>query len=202
MAIVHPITHVSGTNSIPISAYVGASFSDQSFGNTWQNDDVFFNGRFAEEERQFEERFIKPLDDMANDIMLTRKRMDERLDVWRALETKDDLMATPVCMEEMIAVYEPVRKLAEQGRIRCFGLDVDTLPRNDFYGRITENFSCDDVGAALDEHERYKWKATCFSDDPALSAEQQHMIWKSRRTIDRILRDTHCDPTDPSVLRG
>lgn len=202
MAIIHPIERVSGTNTIPLDAFIGTSFSDMDFGRSWQNDTAFFNGRFAEEERQLEERFIKPLDDMANQILATRKRLDAGLDIWKSLETIDDLYAIPPCMEEMVAMYAPVRKLAEQGRIRCFGMDVDELPTNDFYGRITNNFSCDDVAAALDEHDRYKWEAECYSDDPQLSTEQQLMIWKSRRTIDRVLQNTTSDPTDPAVMRG
>ena len=202
MATIHSTTRVSGTNTIPIDAFIGSSYSDKDFGRAWQDDAVFFNGRFDEEERIMEERFIKPLDDMANQIIAVRKRLDAGLNIWRTLETQDDLFSIPPCMEEMIAVYAPVRKLAEQGRIRCFGLDLDDLPKNDFYGRITNNFSCDDVGASMDENGRYEWKAECFSDDPAISTEQQLMIWKARRVIDSVLSNTTCDPTDPGVMRG
>ena len=202
MAIIHNTMHMKGTNTVPLDALIGASFSDQDFGRSWQDDAVFFNGRFDEEERQLEERFIKPLDDMANQLLAVRKRLDAGLNVWRALDTIDDLFTIPPCMEEMIALYAPVRKLAEQGRIRCFGMNLEDLPPNDFYGRITDNFSCDDVGASLDENDTYQWKAECYSDDTNLSGEQQLMIWKTRRVIDRILRDTTSDPTDPSVMRG
>lgn len=202
MARIHPTVHVSGTDGIPMDAFVGTSFSDRDFGRTWQDDPIFKNGMFAEEERLLEERFIKPLDTLANQILMIRKRMDVNLDIWRPLDTSEDLMAIPPCMEEMIALYAPVRKLAEQGRIRCFGLDLDTLPKSDFYGRITENLACDDVGAVLDKNERYQYKAEVYSDDPTITLEQQHMIWKSRRTIDLLLKNTHLDPTDPAVLRG
>lgn len=202
MAIIHNTTHVSGTNSVPIDAFIGASFSDKDFGRGWQDDAVFFNGRFDEEERLLEERFIKPLDDMANQIIAVRKKLDAGLNIWRSIETPDDLFSMPPCMEEMVAVYAPVRKLAEQGRIRCYGLNVEDLPQNDFYGRITENFSCDDVGSSMDENGRYEWSAECYSDDPNISSEQQLMIWKARRVIDSVLKNTTADPTDPSVMRG
>lgn len=202
MARIHPTVHISGTDSIPMDAFVGTAFSDRDFGRTWQDDPVFQNGMFAEEERLLEERFIKPLDTIANQILATRKRMDVGLDVWRDLSTIDDLYAIPPCMEEMIAMYAPVRKLAEQGRIRCFGLDLDELPKNDFYGRITDNFTCEDVAASLDKHEQYHYTAEVYSDDPELSVAQQHMIWKARRTVDLVLQNTKIDPTDPAVLRG
>ncbi len=68
---------------------------------------------------------------------------------------------------------------------------------------MIDNFTCDDVLAASDEQGYYDISATMYSDDPDLSADELHAIWKTRNYIlERILADTDRDPTAIDLSRG
>jgi len=106
-------------------------------------------------------------------------------------------------MELAIAFFPPVRKLMEEGRVDGFGYDPNSLQEDDVYGRLIDNFTCNDVAEASDEEGYYDIKAVQFSDDPEYSDDELYAIHKTREYIlDKLLAETDRDPTDIEVCRG
>ena len=102
-----------------------------------------------------------------------------------------------------ILMYEPVRMAFQEGRVEGFGYNPESLPEEDVYGRMIENFTCRDVAAASDEEGYYPISATLYSDDPDLTDDELFAIRSTRRFIrDKILKGTDRDPTAIDLPRG
>jgi hypothetical protein len=120
----------------------------------------------------------------------------------RILDTIEDFKTIPLSMEMPILLYEPVLKAAREGRVSGFGYDPEWLPE-DVYGRLIDNFTCEDVLAASDENGYYPISGTMYSDDIDLTDDELYAINTTRDFIrDKILKKTDLDPTDISTSRG
>jgi hypothetical protein len=106
-------------------------------------------------------------------------------------------------MELAILMYEPVLQGVREGRLDGFGYDVSSLPDEDVFGRLIDNFTCEDVASSSDDEGYYKVSGTLYSDDPDLSDDDLFAIHKTRDYIRRVILDkTDRDPTDIFVSRG
>lgn len=193
---------VRGARNLSLGSLLGTRVSRSTFDDIERDGHrMHFGGRFDELERDFEERFIKPIDT----VELTLDRIVNRLinpDRWRSLLDVDDFRSIPPSMELMIVSYAPMRELLQEGRIDGFGYDPDTMDDEDLHGRLVSNYRCNNVLEAMDDEGRYTVHAKHKSTDPELSADDLHATWETRRTIDRLLAQTNRDLTNIDSLRG
>lgn len=193
---------VRGARNVTLGSIIGTRVSRSTFDDAERDGHrVFFGGRFDDIESSFEDRFIRPLDLAARDLERVANRLVNP-DKWRHLETIEDFMSIPPCMELMIVQTPSVRDALREGRVDGFGYDPDTLPDDDYYGRMADNYRCDNVRKRMDEHGRYQVSARHKSTDADMDADTKHLVWKTRRAIDRIMSTTERDPTDITTLRG
>ena len=193
---------VRGAKNITLGSILGTRVSRSTYDDIERDGhSTFFGGRFDELERDFEDRFVRPMDAAA----ITLERVVNRLvnpDRWRALTTIDDFRSIPPSMELMLVTYGPMRELLREGRIDGFGYDPDTLPDEDLYGRLVDNYRCENVLEAMDDEGRYTVTGHHRSTDPELSADDRRATWLTRRAIDRLMSETNRDLTDIDTLRG
>jgi len=193
---------VRGARNVTLGSLLGTRISRSTYDEINRDGHkTFFGGRFNDLERDFEDRFVRPMDAAA----ITLDRVVNRLvnpDRWRPLLDIEDFRSIPPSMELMIVSYAPMRELLCEGRIDGFGYDPDSLPDEDLHGRLIDNYRCKNVLEAMDEHGNYTVSAFHKSTDPELSADDLHATWETRRTIDRLLGQTNRDLTDVDTLRG
>jgi len=119
------------------------------------------------------------------------------------LDSIEALSATPLCMELPILLYQPVRDLFERGRVEGYGFNVESLPDEDFYGRLIDNHYVPDVLAAMDDEGYFESSSLTFSDDIVLTLDEQDAIRATRAYIlEQVLEMTDRDPTAISQIRG
>ena len=162
----------------------------------------FFGEEFDHIRQEFFNRYVKPMDLVNLDISRTVNALINP-DQFRILQSIDDFKSIPPCMEIPILLFAPIRKGLVEGRIEGFGWLPESLPEEDFYGRMIDNFTCEDVAAASDEQGYYDIQATVDSNDPVLSDDEIYAIYKTREYIlNKLLKDTDRDPTNIHIGRG
>lgn len=202
MAKYHEPIVVKGVRNLTLGTVIGTRVTRDIYDEADRDGHrVFFGGRFDDIERELEERFIRPLDSAS----ITLERVTDRVmnpDRWRVLESIDDFRRVPPSMEIVVATAPSVRRLIEEGRVDGYGYDPESLPKDDYYGRIADNYRTDDVLAVMDDVGHYPIHAVHRSTDDDLTADQKHLLWKTRRNIARWVETSDRDITDPDTLRG
>jgi hypothetical protein len=159
-----------------------------------------FGSEFDQRRNEFFMRYVQPVDQVAHEIRSTVNALLNP-DYFRALESIEDLRSIPLCMEMAIATFAPIRQGIMEGRFEGFGYDPNTLPE-DVFGRLNDNFTCEDVGASMDEEGRFQTSAIIYSDDPELSDDDLYAIRRTRDYLKHVLDKTDRDPTAIDLPRG
>lgn len=204
MARFHDTITITAGHSMPsLGTLIGSRVSNDVFESiNSHNHASFFGGEFDHMREEFFNRYVRPMEQLNLDISRTVNALLNP-DQFRILESVVDFQSIPPCMEMAIALFDPVRQGIIEGRMEGFGYDPSTLPDEDVYGRMIDNFSCDDVLAASDDEGYYDIHATMYSDDPNLTPDELHAILKTREYIlNRILAETDRDPTAIELPRG
>lgn len=162
----------------------------------------FFGSDFDDMRARYIREEVLPADQLSVNISgMVATVMNH--DVIRPLLSIEDFQAIPPVMEMAICLFDPVRKGILEGRMEGFGYDPDSLPEEDYFGRMIDNFSCDDVLAACDNEGYFDLEGTMLSTDPDLSDDQLWAIRKTRQYIqNHILDKTDRDPTAIDLPRG
>lgn len=171
---------------------INSELNNSSFFNSI--DDILSRGR-----QMFIENHIRPIQQIGTSIKNLVGMFDHD-DVYKPIETEEDLRNIPACMHDSIMRYEPVKKLFDQSRI--FGFGWDYVPEEDCYGRLLANGCINDVLEAIDDEGYVEFEYNFESTDPELSFEELASIEATRKYIDKILAETDYDPTDFDNLRG
>lgn len=146
----------------------------------------------------FIENVLRPIQRGRAEVM-QRVNILMNPDVIRPLIADADFAAIPPCMYEAIVMYPPVRKLLEQGRISGFGFDPDWLPKEDTFGRLIANGTCEEI-PDVDGKRWMTWE--WHSGDPKVSESDLDAIEITRQNIERLINTTRIDPTDFPNDRG
>lgn len=122
----------------------------------------------------------------------------QREDKIRSITTVEQLQdGVPPCMIKAILTFPPIRKLAEDGRIDAWGIDVSTFPEEDEYGRLIANGTVELIPANIVDGEvtlTYEW----CSLDPVVTLDELDDISDTREFLEQFLEDEdtkHLDPT-------
>lgn len=204
MARIHDTIEITSAGTMPpLDMLLGARASSDVFDSiNAQGYRSFFGSDFDNMRQEFYQRHILPMDSLQFEIGRTVNMLINP-DHIRMLISIEDLRSTPTSMEMPILLYAPVRTLFEEGRVEGFGYDPDYLPPEDVYGRLIDNFSCDDVEAASDDVGQYDIEGTMWSDDPDLEDDELYAIRKTRQYIlNHVLAQTDRDPTAVDLPRG
>ena len=165
--------------------------------NMDMNNNDFFGGvndLMARSRDAFVTNIVRPIQMIGNSIknMTNFFDYDEK---YIPITSEDLLTKIPVCMQDSILRYEPVRKLFDSGRI--FGFGHTAIVDGDPYGRLISNGFVEDVFEAMDDKCEFEFKYEWHSTDPDLSEEEIESIDETRRYLDWVLRNTDIDFTDP-----
>lgn len=204
MARIHETISISSGSQMPsLGSLIGSRVSNEVFDSINKAGFTsFFGSEFDHMTESFFERHVKPMDDLNLELSKT-VNLILNPDKFRILNTLDDFKSIPSCMELPILMFEPIRQGVMEGRLSGFGYDPSTLPDEDDFGRLIDNFTCEDVEEVSDNDGYFKLTGTMYSDDPDLSDDDLYAIRKTREYIrDVILRNTDRDPTDILVSRG
>lgn len=204
MARIHDTISISSGHSMPsLGTLIGSRVSSEVFDAVNSRGHAsFFGSDFDNMNREFFNRHVRPMDNIGFEITRTVNALMNP-DQFRILESVEDFRSIPPCMEIAIALYAPVRQGMLEGRMEGFGYDPSTLPQEDVFGRLIDNFTCEDVGSASDKDGYYDISGTLDSDDPDLSDNELYSIRKTREYIlNHILADTDRDPTAIDLPRG
>lgn len=193
----------SGGGMPSLGNLIGSRVSHEVFGSINDNGHAsFFGSDFDNMRQEFFDRYVSPMDTLSLEISKTVNALINP-DRMRILNTIEDFRSIPLSMEMPILLFEPVRRGVEEGRFYGFGYDAGSLPPEDVYGRLLDNFTCEDVAAASDDEGYYSVKGILQSDDPELTDDELWAIARTRDYIrDKLLRDTERDPTDIDSSAG
>lgn len=203
MAIFHDPIEIQGSAMPSLGMLLGTRASSEVFDSiNTRGHASFFGADFDNINRDFFNRHVRQMDTMNFNLSRTVDAIMNP-DRFRILDDMRSFESIPLCMELSIALFEPVRKGIIEGRMEGFGLNPLFLPEEDFYGRMIDNFTCEDVAAAADEHGNYEVTATMDSEDPDLTDDELYSIRKTREYIlNKILAETDRDPTAINLPRG
>ena len=204
MARIHDTIEITSAGTMPsLDMLLGARASSDVFDSiNAQGYKSVFGSDFDHMRQEFHSRHITPMDVLNFEISRT-VNMLLNPDHIRLLTSIEDLRSIPTSMEMPILLYAPVRALFEEGRVEGFGYDPDYLPQEDVYGRMIDNFACEDVAAASDDEGFYEIEATMWSDDPELEDDELYAIRRTRQYIlNHVLAQTDRDPTAIDLPRG
>ena len=204
MARIHETISISsGAQHASLGSLIGSRVSSNVFESINRTGFTsFFDKEFDHMRESFFERHVKPMDAINLELSKT-VNLILNPDKFRILNTMEDFQSIPPCMELPILMFEPIRQGVLEGRLSGFGYDPMSLPEEDDYGRLIDNFTCEDVEEASDDDGVFKLTGTIYSDDPDLSDEELYAIRKTREYIRHVILDTtDRDPTDIFVSRG
>ena len=143
----------------------------------------------------------------SDDYVLNTTQRIFNPDIYMPITTAHDLACIPQCMQVPMLMMPAMRDMFEQGMIWGWGWNPESLPEEDYYGRLIGNGRAVIVPQAPDATPDYiTWEYR--TTDPDLTEEQLDVIDKSRRwladMIERELSENgqHRDPTDLSNLSG
>lgn len=204
MARIHDTVTIETVSQFPsLGSLIGSRVSSDVFDSiNNQGYKSFFGSDFDHIRNDFINRHVKPMDELNFEISRTINLIMNP-DRFRILDSIESFQSIPSCMEMAILTFAPVRQGVLEGRMEGFGYAVDSLPEDDDYGRLIDNFTCEDVAAASNEDGYYEITATLYSTDPDLSDDDLYAIRKTRDFIrDKILAETSRDPTAIDLPRG
>lgn len=204
MAIISDTIHVTTSGRHPsLGILLGTRASSDVFNTINANGHAsLFGSDYAHMHQDFYERHVRPVNSLNFELERT-VNMIMNPDRFRILNTMDDFKSIPTCMEMAILCFEPVRSLAMHGQVEAFGYNPDTLPEEDMFGRLIDNFTCEDVGEVADNEGYYTVSGTLYSDDLDMSDDELYAVRRTREFIrDKILNGTDLDPTAIHLPRG
>jgi hypothetical protein len=204
MAIIHDTVTIESSHAMPsLGMLIGSRVSSDVFDAINGNGHAsFFGDEFDHMNKNFFNQYVRPMDQLNVDLSRTVNALMNP-DRFRILSSIEDFKSVPACMEMAILTFAPVRQGVLEGRMEGFGYDPSTLPPEDDYGRLIDNFTCEDVAAASDENGYYPISGSLFSDDPDLSDDDLLSIRVTREYIlNRVLAETDRDPTAIELPRG
>ena len=105
----------------------------------------------------------------------------------RRIDTLNELeKGIPPCMYDVYALYEPINKLALQGRVDVWGIDPTYLKeREDYWGRLISNGTAEISTEKRDEYNfTVEWVEE--STDPYWTIEMLEDIEASREYVDKF----------------
>lgn len=171
--------------------------------NSYANSSFFGSAldKFSDTSNYFINTFVAPA------IALSRQMVDVvgsalTPDAYVTMTKIEDFEHVSPSMHMPILMYEPVRKLFEQGRVQGFGYSINDLPYEDVYGRVANNGYIENVATAMDDKGVVTFTWDMYADDPDLDPDDCDAILDTRRTIDKILAETLLDPTAIRFDRG
>ncbi len=204
MARIHELQDVGGETMLPslgmlVGSYAGADVFGSIQAEPYKS---FFGNDLDHLRKEFFDRHIRPMEELNFNIARTVNLIINP-DNFRILNTHDDFRSIPTCMELPILMFKPIYDYFQEGRVEGFGYDPATLPDEDVWGRLIDNFTCEDVAEASDAEGYYEITATLDSGDPELSDDELYAIRRTREYIlDKILNETDRDPTAIDLMRG
>ena len=153
-------------------------------------DDILSKGR-----QMFVDNIIIPIRSIGNSIKDVIGIVEEE-NGYIPITDMDRLRAVPQLMHMPILLHPPVAKLFNDGRI--FGWGYEHIPTEDYFGRLINNGSVEDVLSAMDDQGEFEltWEFRCT--DPELEFEDMEAIIETRNYIDSIM-ELGIDFTDPLV---
>lgn len=175
-----------GTRDIIDRINSSMNMGQEFFGSV---NDLFQKGRSV-----FMQSTIEPIRNITYNLTQTANKILKN-DVIIPLKKEKDFTFVPPCMQEPIIMYEPVRKLFEQGRVSGFGFDPDNLPEEDVWGRLINNGVVESVFESMDDDGRVELNYTWYVSDPDPSFEELDYVETTRHAIDKMLANTDFDPT-------
>ena len=203
MAYIADPTIIQGGSRFPsLGTLIGSRVSGDILNQGRLPFKSLFGAEHDQRAQQFVDQYVAPMDKLSIDLAHS-VNMVWNPDHFRVLETVDDFKSIPACMELPILMFAPVRALFDAGQIDGFGFDPTTLPDEDVYGRLLNNFACDDVEAASDDQGYFPLSAEFRDDDPEYSDDELYALRRTREYIERIiLKETDRDPTAIELPRG
>lgn len=204
MAIFHDVVTIESAGVYPsVGALLGNRASAEVFDSINNRGySSIFGSEFDHLHKDFYDKHVRPMEALNFEISRTVNALINP-DRFRLLTSIDDFKSIPPVMEMAILLYEPVRQGFVEGRIEGFGYNPDSLPEEDAYGRLIDNFTCEDVAEASDEDGWYSVSGTLYSDDPELDDNELYAIRRTREYIrDHVLAKTDRDPTAIALPRG
>ena len=186
---------------IPTPGMLMGTVVDQSIlgqlNSSFVPDGIPLSQQFTQMRDRFVERFIQPFRD-TYDILKHKIILDDA-DVIKVIDSMEAIYRTPPAMYLPILTYKPVRDLFNAGRIDGYGMEF--VPEDDPYGRLIDNGSIELlIGMAETGEVEFVYEWT--NNDPDLDLDEIEMIENTREYIDRFLKETVLDPTNPNKRRG
>ncbi len=165
------------------------------------NDEMANSGYFGSSTdmfNQYRQNFIQAIVEPFRMIGNTIKDVVGKFDYddrYMIIDSEEKLEQIPMCMQLPILQYEPVRKLFDEGRI--FGFGYENIPEGDAYGRLINNGYVADVAEVMNAKGEFTLSYHFESDDPELTFDEQDAIRETREWLDRFMRESDRDFTDP-----
>jgi len=204
VAIFHDTINISSAGRMPsLGMLIGTRASSEVFNTiNSRGHTSLFGSDYDHMHQDFYERHVRPMDSLNFEVSRT-VNMIMNPDRYRILDTIESYKSIPSCMEMAILCFDPIRKGLMEGRFEGFGYNPDTLPEEDMYGRLIDNFTCEDVHAVADDEGYYDVHGTMYTDDLDLNDDDLYAIRRTREFIrDKILNGTDRDPTCILLPRG
>ena len=171
----------------------GSAISSNFFGGV--------NDMFSSISNSFIKNVVQPIREIGSavrDIAIQLSRPDQ----YTALNNVEAFRRPPPIMYNPILTYKPIKKLLQQGRISGYGIDPDTLPEEDIYGRLCVDNGTVDLSTDISKDDVVVFEWNFKTDDPILTSDEMIAVSDTRDVIDYILEYTNIDPTDPDNERG
>lgn len=121
-------------------------------------------------------------------------------DKFIVVEKNEQLANIPVCMQEGILAYEPVKLLFDKGRVYGFGFE--SAPEEDVFGRLIQNGRAEDINDDVKAGTPIVFTSTFKSTDPDVDFDEIDAMEATRKFLDKFLDETDFDPTDYPNTRG
>lgn len=165
---------------------------NQSLGSTYIGD------RYDEYDNDFYRNIVAPARAAVERVRYVAASL-ELVDDFIDYSDIDQMSVIPRCMQLPLLLLDPVRKLAEQGRIDTFGYDPARFPDENPYQRLVDN----GVVRCLEDQERdgdninfeltYEWRST----DPDLDIREIDCIDRMYQLVtEDLLNGGEMSPTD------
>lgn len=106
----------------------------------------------------------------------------------------------PPCMIKAVLTFPPIRKLAEDGRIDAWGIDVTRFPDEDEYGRLIANGTMELLPENKDEDGDYMFTWEWSSTDPQVDPDELLAIEETREFLAAFLEDEETKYLDPTAV--
>ena len=196
-------------NTFTVSGEAGRFFNPESLfrtrfpQNVWSDlkenlGSTYFKSHNEDADSYFFKNIVNPIAIMKEQLKLQIGDFSFKDDfVW--FKSIEDMNRIPECMRIPLLYHPYVRKLASEGRIEDFGIDVDTLEKENPYQRLIDNGVIENVSdcPVEDGHHVLEFKWEWHSTDPILELKQLECIRRMYELIDKDRESgSEISPTD------